>query len=111
MQLSEFINKLDKINFTAVDGKTLIGDILGQSAEVTLDIKLTESVTGLVPPLQAVFRVRMNGEHVSSWGSESNDSNAEMVAWFLTKKSAVERAEWDVKRQTQTTGQAIFNSL
>jgi hypothetical protein len=111
MQLSEFINKLDKINFTAINDKTLVGDILGQSAEVTLDIKITESVTGIVPPLQAVFRVRMNGEHVASWGSESNDSNAEMVAWFLTKKSAVDRSEWDAKRQAQTAGQAIFNSL
>jgi hypothetical protein len=109
---AQFIGKLNKINFTAVDGDILKGDILGQSAEVTLSTELANSIDGFKHlPIQAVIRVRMNGQHIQSWGSMSSADNIDLVTWFVTKKVETGRKEYDAERQARTTAQAIFNSL
>lgn len=109
--LVDFLAKLDKITYTSVDGKTLKGSVLGNSAEVTLDIKMSEGGVNDMPSLQAVFRVRMNGEHVASWGAVSVGENDQMVNWFLGTKYVVEHNEHKAKRQAQEVGQSIFSSL
>lgn len=108
---AEFIGKLDKINYTSVDGKTLKGNVFGNSAEITLDVKMSDGVNWNIPSLQAIFRVRMNGEHVALWGAESIDDNDQMVRWFLSKKSEVDCMEQSEKRQAQEIGQSIFGNL
>lgn len=109
--LSEFLGKLDKISYASVDGKTLKGSVLGNSAEVTLDVKMSEGGVNNLPSLQAVFRVRMNGEHVASWGAESVEDNDQMVNWFLGTKYVVDQNEYKQKRQAQEIGQSIFSNL
>jgi hypothetical protein len=109
---AQFIGKLNKINFTAVDGQTLKGDVLGQSVEVTLSTELANSAEGLKQlPIQAVIRVRMNGQHIQSWGAASNNDNSELVTWFVTKKVETERKQYDAERQAQATARVIFFSL
>lgn len=109
---AQFIEKLNKINFTSVNGQTLKGDLIGQAIEVTLSTELANSSEGLKQfPVQAIIRVRMNGQHVQSWGAMSNDDNSELVTWFVTKKIDVERKEYEAERQARDTAQAIFNSL
>jgi hypothetical protein len=53
----------------------------------------------------------MNGQHIQSWGADSNEDNSELVTWFVTKKAETERKEYDAERQAQAIAQAIFNSL
>ena len=109
--LVEFLAKLDKINYTSVEGKTFKGNVLGNSAEVTLDIKMSEGGGNNVPSLQAVLRVRMNGEHVAHWGSESVEDNDQMVNWFLGTRYVVHCNEQKEQRQAQEIGQSIFGNL
>ena len=109
---AQFIGKLNKINFTAVDGNILKGDVLGQAVEVSLTTETASTTYGLEHlPIQAIIRVRMNGQHIQSWGATSNEDNSELVTWFVTKKAETERKEYDAERQAQSTGRAIFSSL
>jgi len=109
---AQFIGKLNKINFTAVDSNILKGDVLGQAVEVSLSTELSNSSHGFKHlPIQAIIRVRMNGQHVQSWGAASNEDNSELVEWFVTKKVETERKEYDAERKTQEVSKAIFNSL
>lgn len=109
---AQFIGKLNKINFTSVNGDILKGDVYGQSVEVTLSTELANSIDGFKNlPIQAVIRVRMSGQHIQSWGAMSSKDNSDLVAWFVTKKIETGRNEYDAEREERKTAQAIFNSL
>jgi hypothetical protein len=110
--ITQFIGKLNKINFTSVKGETLIGDILGQSAEVTITNHLATSTDGLKYfPVQLIIRVKMNGEHVTQWGAVSNEENSQLATWFVTKEAETSSNAYKAKRKVQEVAQAIFNSL
>lgn len=109
---TQFIGKLDKINFTAVDGDILKGDVLGQSVEVTISTELANSIDQLKHlPVQLVIRVRMNGQHVQSWGALDNEENSKLATWFVTKKADTGRNQYDTERQARETAKAIFFAL
>lgn len=109
---AQFIGKLNKINFTAVDGDILKGDVLGQAVEVTLSTELANSIDGFKHlPIQAIIRVRMNGQHIQSWGAVSSKDNSDLVAWFVTKKAETGRNQYDAELKARAAARAIFFAL
>lgn len=110
--LTQLISKLDKVTYTSIDGKTLLGEVRGQKFAVSLALNMDESGLHLINlPIQAVFQIRINGQHVQSWGSDSNDMNSEMVTWFVKKCAVVNGTIYAQERYDREQGKSLLASL
>ena len=111
----QIIEKLDKAVFnTAIDSNTISGTLLGKDVEVDLRTKFTQH-TDYVKKfdlfVQVILTVRIDGEVVFHWGSESIADTNTIVKWFLRKYSDVIGNEYSIKDQKRSEGKKFFDSI
>ena len=110
--LTQLISKLDKVTYTSVDGKTLIGEVKREKFAVSLALNMDESGLHLINlPIQAVFQIRINDQYIQSWGSDSNEMNGEMVTWFVKKCAVVNGTMYAQDSYDREQGKSLFASL
>lgn len=111
----QIIEKLDKAVFnTAIDSDTISGTLLGKDVEVDLRTKFTQH-TDYVKKfdlfVQVILTVKIDGEVVVVWGSESIDDINTIVKWFLKKHSDAVKNECSIKDWKRYEGQRFFDSI
>jgi hypothetical protein len=107
LELSDYLAKLDKLNYVSAKGKTLQTE---QGFEVSYELGLMSAVHGNYP-IQFTFRVFKNGIYVSSWGCSDNDDNNIATKWFLTTKYKAEQLEYSIEDAEKDTYKKLFNNL
>jgi len=108
---AQFIAKFNNVNFTSTDHDKVIGDYRGNKFEVSISTKILEVLSFCDTPVQVIIRVRINGAHIISWGSGSNDENMELVKWFKGLETKARKAERDQERYEEQQANSLFDSL
>lgn len=107
--VQDLIAKLESINWTHEDGKTLISS---DGWKLSYDIKfLTDPPHSTDYPVQIVIRVRRNNQHVMTWGCEDNASNRAFVNFYTVAKYKAMENKMDIDRQLQKEYKEIFDKL
>ena len=110
-ELKDFLAKLDKIKFNEVLGRNEIkGDVFGTEAVLNMSTKLNENGI-MAMSHQTIFHLSIGGAYIQTWGSESDESNTEMVKYFFGKKRD---AQWVMDLENDTNAElmkALFDAL
>lgn len=108
---AQFIAKFENVSFTATEHDKVIGDYRGNKFEVSISTKILESIGFNQMAVQVIIRVRVNGAHIMSWGSDSNEENLTLVKWFRTIEGKARNAEYEQQRYDEQQAKNLFNSL
>lgn len=109
--LGQFMAKVDKIKWSNVD-KTM-GKILSSEDGWQLSYSIEEmSVLHQTDfPLQVRIQLRFEGQHVQSWGCETNEDNAAFMRYFKTKRYSLQDAMDKEQRVAEQVGKEKFMNL
>jgi len=111
--VSEFIAKLERVNFTKVDGDTLISD---DGFELSYHTKFQtlmgsrEDCKFVGLPVQLIFRIVKEGVYVSSWGCMDLEDTTELAKWYKLKHSDLQREQDDKERKVRDTFELVWNN-
>ena len=105
-ETENFLAKLSKINFTNADSNSLISE----DWKVKLNFKILSEVHAWFR-IQVVVNVFYKGNHATSWGSDSNESNDVIALWFLKAKMKAEDLAWEESKLCRSEAEDAFNSL
>ena len=108
---AQFTAKFDNVNFTATEHDKVIGDYRGNKFEVSISTRILEVLSFCDTPVQVIIRVRINGTHIISWGSDSNECNMELVKWFKGLETKARKAEREQERHDEQQANSLFESL
>lgn len=112
--VSEFIAKLEKLNFTSVDGKDLItedGYKLSYYVSESTLIGNREDCAFVGLPVNIYFQVRRNGVKVAGWGCAELEDTTELMKWYVLKKSDVQNAEFKAESKQKAIEELIWGNL
>jgi hypothetical protein len=108
---AKFIARFNDVTFTATEHDKVIGDYRGNKFELSISTKILEVLSFCDTPVQVVIRVRINGAHIISWGSDSNECNMELVKWFKGLETKARKAEREQERYEEQQANSLFDSL
>jgi hypothetical protein len=115
MNTQEFINKLNKINFTSVeDRKTLVsedGFKLSYRTKFSALMGNPEDCYFVNLPIQLIFQVTKDGQHVQSWGCVDLEDTTVLAKWYKLKKSFIQIDEDDRESKSCNVARNIWNNL
>jgi hypothetical protein len=104
-----FIAKLEKLNYIKPDGKTLISE---EGYEVSYRTEfLSNPPHADNYPVQVVIYVRKEGQHVQTWGCDSNESNRLFVNFFMRARARAYDAKYENEEVTRDLNEKEFWSL
>lgn len=109
--LGQFMAKVDKINWSGIDKP--LGKILSSKDgwELSYRIEETNSLHNTDYPLQVVIWLRFEGQHVQTWGCESNADNAAFLKYFKTKRYSIQSDIDKEQRVSENVGKEKFMNL
>lgn len=108
-ELSDVLNKLNKLNFTSVKGNALTSE---EGWSVNYNTELSTMIHDIEKmPVQIVLRISFKGKYIMTWGCCTNEENTEFVKWFLPLKSKAYAAEDKIQDQIQDKGKDLFSKL
>ena len=104
-----FIAKLEELNYIKPDGKVLI-------SEEGYEVSYRTGLMGNPPhrddyPVQIVISVRKNGQHVQTWGCDSNEENRLFVNFFIKARARAYDAEHENEKVTRDLNEKEFWAL
>jgi len=114
-EVIEFIEKLERVNFTSVkDRDTLVSR---DGFELSYSTKLGElygakdncGFAGL--PVQLLFRVTKDGEYIQSWGCMELEDTTELAKWFVLKKNELLSTQREIERKKESVSQLIWKNI
>ncbi len=114
-EVREFIEKLERVNFTSVkDRDTLVSR---DGFELSYSTKLGGlygpkdncGFEGL--PVQLLFRVTKDGEYIQSWGCMELEDTTELAKWFVLKKNELLSTQREIERKKESVSQLIWKNI
>jgi len=109
--VQQFLDKLNKANFTEIKDKKLIGKVLGNDIVVGYNIEIDGSLIGNEFPIQVVLHVRINGEYAATWGCIDNAENAKVLRWFCKIKIQIRESERELENRKRQIAQELIDIL
>lgn len=104
-----FIAKLEKLNYIKPDGKSLISE---EGYEVSYRTEFMSTPPHNPNyPVQIVVYVRKNGQHVQTWGCDSNEANRLFVDFFIKARARAYDAEHENEKVSRDLNEKEFWSL
>jgi hypothetical protein len=108
--LTQFIEKLDKLTFSTVDRDKLeLTSEEGFTVKLMLEISTIRMKTSY--PIQVVVRVIKEGVIVASWGCSTNDDNQEAIFWLYQKGNKLKDVQYEEHDNKVRDLKAEFKSL
>jgi hypothetical protein len=110
----EFLTKLERLNFTKVDNDTLINDdgfTLSYSTKLETLIGSKDDCKFLGLPVQLLFQVRKDNNHVMTWGCEELEDTTMLAKWFVMKRSELQHKQNEVDYQAQKVAKDLWAAL
>ncbi len=107
---ADFVSKLNKVNFTSIDGKTLIGEFLGNEVTLNLSIKVLQFAE-TETPLQAILSLSINGSQVAFWGACDQKDNSDMVRFWNATKGYVVNEAYSIEDAQRKQAKQLFEVL
>ena len=110
MKVLEFISKLQKIEFSKVEDKTLTGTLNGKDVEVIYRLKLSDNMIDIEKmPVQMLIQVRVEGTHALTYGAASNKDNSALVEFFVKAEVRAQQQEFKEDKLKRQTADEVFN--
>lgn len=112
---SEFIAKLERLNFNKVDKDKLINsDGFTMSYSTKLQSlyggdKETCEFHGL--PVQLIFRIEKDGSYVTSWGCSDLEDTTLLAKWFVLKSNELERINHEIDRKARKEAEGLWDAI
>jgi hypothetical protein len=106
--MKNFIKKLDKIDWSSYDEKTLRSS---DGWAVSYYVKLQDIVGITESVFQIVVRLTYNDAYVSSYGCVTTEETNEFGMWFARMKGNMYNIEHANRSKVEKLGKAIFDSL
>jgi len=107
--ITELVNKLNKIEFTSTKNDILVSD----SFNVTYDSKIrfdhTTKLYGLFPRIR--ISCSITNLHVSGWDIDNKDEAAVFLEWFAGKQARVTSIDYSAKEAAREEATNRYNSL
>jgi hypothetical protein len=113
MKVQEFIEKLNKVQFTHADTKELRGTVYnGVEVKVTYHTKLASMIQDLKDmPIQMVIRLEIGGAHAMSYGAVDNSDNTALVEFFVKTTNRVMEEQMKEENKNRDQAQELFENL
>ena len=108
--LNDFLAKIDKVDYTITDNeKSIKGLYLGKDFEVSYRLKIHYDWDGY--PIQVIISVRMDGEHIQTWGCCDNEDNAVALHWFERIRNQIRKDKRKKEIELYRANELLFKSM
>lgn len=108
--LNDFLAKIDKVDYTISDNeKSIKGLYLGKEFEVNYRLNINCNMVGY--PIQVILYVRIDGEHVQTWGCCDNEDNEVALYWFERIRNRIRNADSKYKIDSRKANEMLFESM
>lgn len=106
-KLKDLLAKLDKITFTSCEDYELIA---GDCWRVKIDFSFDNAVNTF-QPINVVLNVYYNGSRATCWGCDGATDIEALRVWYVTKKSAIHEANYNVREAERKSAETAFENL
>jgi len=105
-EMQEFLNKLDKLTFVSIDGKTLH---TSEGFEISYMLKMNDHFPNY--PIQLLLRICSDGVYITSWGCSSNEDNLIATRWWMDKSNDMMLKMHEASSKKEELLKRMFNQL
>ena len=106
-ELVAILDKLSRIKFVNVDGKSVSND----EWEVVIRVNFLTFDFGLEGRVQLELYAKYKGGTAIRWGSENAEQNDLIAEWFVNAEANAYRLEMKQQSQEEQIAELAFNSL
>ena len=103
-EMTEIINKLNKLTFNKKDGNRFISE---EGFEFTWEFNLGSRIM----PVQLAIAVWYNKSRVTSWGCSGHEDTFEFAKFIVLTEGNVRDVKYDLHDLNQKRGLDMFNNL
>jgi len=107
MNLQDFLNKLDRVNWDSTNRNSLHST---DGWDLSIETKFLHGVHQSFR-CQVYILVKKDGYVVTRYSSESNQDNDEMILWFIRKEDEVQNIEFEQEKISREWSKTCFDKL
>ena len=105
-EMQQFLDKLDKLTFVSIDGKTLH---TSEGFEISYTLKMNDHFPNY--PIQLLLRICSDDVYITSWGCTSNEDNLIATRWWMDKSNDMMLKMHEASSNKDVLLKRMFNQL